>query len=85
MLVLRLELETCETYRLVVYTLFPARSCDGEPAPERVLPAMLPKELRPGGGFGKSGLPLEPLGGSIGEVFPVEEPERGFRSSDGDA
>lgn len=51
-------------------------SCDGEPAPERELPAILPTEVRPGG-FPKGDLTDEPLGGSIGDVLPVEAPERG--------
>jgi hypothetical protein len=52
-------------------------SCDGEPAPERVLPAILPTEVRPGG-FPKGDLTEEEeFGSSMGEVLPVDDPERG--------
>lgn len=51
-------------------------SCDGDPAPERVVPAMLPTDCSPGGPP-NGDLTLLPFGGSIGEVFPVDGPERG--------
>lgn len=54
-------------------------SCDGEPAPERVVPAMLPRDCKPGG-FPKGDLAELPFGGSIGDVFPVDGPERGCSS-----
>jgi hypothetical protein len=50
-------------------------SCEGEPAPDRVLLAIFPAEFnppdKPNGDLRE--LPLE---GSIGDVFAVEEPER---------
>jgi len=53
-----------------------ASSCDGDPAPDRVLPAILPAEFKlpeiPNGDL--NALPLE---GSVGEVLAVEDPERG--------
>jgi hypothetical protein len=51
-------------------------SCDGEPAPDRVLLAILPAELKPPGipKGDRSALPLE---GSVGEVLAVEDPDRG--------
>ena len=47
-------------------------SCDGEPAPDRVFPAILPADANPKGDL--TALPLE---GSVGEVLAVDEPERG--------
>jgi hypothetical protein len=48
------------------------RSCDGEPAPERALPGILPEFKAP-----RKGDLREPaLDGSMGEVFEVEEPDR---------
>jgi hypothetical protein len=54
------------------------RSCDGEPAPDRVFPAILLAEFN-APGSPKGDLKALPLGGSVpvGEVFAVEEPERG--------
>lgn len=53
----------------------PSCSCDGEPAPDREFPDILPAEFnppeRPNGDL--RGLPLE---ASVGEVFAVEDPER---------
>lgn len=57
-------------------------SCDGEPAPEREVPAILPTEVRPGG-LPKGDLAEEELGSSMGEVLPVDEPERGWSIIDG--
>jgi hypothetical protein len=57
----------------------PICSCDGEPAPDRVFPAILPTEFIPAADSPKGdlrGFPL-PLVASVGEVFAVEEPERG--------
>ena len=53
-------------------------SCDGEPAPDRVFPAILPAEFKPPGSP-KGDLKALPLEGSVpvGEVFAVEDPERG--------
>ena len=54
----------------------PPNSCDGDPAPSRMPAAAFPKELDVfPAGTGKRMDP--PEGGSIGEVLPVEEPERG--------
>lgn len=52
-----------------------ASSCDGEPAPDRVLLAILPAEFngRPNGDL--KGAP--PIEASVGDVLEVEEPERG--------
>ena len=54
----------------------PSCSCDGEPAPDRVFPAILPVEFRPPGSPNGdlNGFPLE---ASMGDVFAVEDPERG--------
>lgn len=56
-------------------------SCDGEPAPERGFPDILPTEVNPGG-LPKGDLTDDPFGPSIGDVFPVEAPERGCSSSE---
>jgi hypothetical protein len=56
----------------------PPSSCDGEPAPDRVLLAILPVELRLPGNP-KGDLRALPLEGSVGEVLAVEDPERGGR------
>lgn len=54
----------------------PPRSCEGDPAPRRMPAAALPRELDVfAAGIGKRTEPLE--GGSMGEVVPVDEPERG--------
>jgi hypothetical protein len=59
--------------------LEPPRSCDGEPAPERVLPAILPAFMAPrkGEDLRAPEAPLLPPLASVGEVLAVEEPERG--------
>lgn len=58
-------------------------SCDGEPAPEREVPAILPTEVRPGG-LPKGDLAEEEeLGSSMGDVLPVDEPERGWSIIEG--
>ena len=71
--VLRLE---NVSYLLENNLLAPPSSCEGEPAPDRVFPAILPAAFNPPGNPNgdRSALPLE---GSIGEVLAVEEPERG--------
>jgi hypothetical protein len=60
-------------YRLENNLLEPLRSCDGEPAPDRVLPAILPEFKAPR----KGDLSEPALEGSVGDVFAVEDPERG--------
>jgi hypothetical protein len=57
--------------------LDPPRSCDGEPAPERVLPAILPAFKAPRNGDRCDEGGFEEVEGSVGEVLAVEEPERG--------
>lgn len=52
-------------------------SCDGEPAPDRVFPAILPAEFNPPAASPKGDLGAPPLVGSVGEVLAVDEPERG--------
>lgn len=56
----------------------PPSSCDGEPAPDRVLLAILPAEFKLPGNP-KGDLKAFPLEGSVGEVLAVEDPERGGR------
>jgi hypothetical protein len=51
-------------------------SCDGDPAPDRALLAILPAEFKPPD-RPKGDLNALPLEGSVGEVFAVEDPERG--------
>lgn len=58
--------------------LAPPRSCDGEPAPERVLPAILPAGIKPPE-FPKGDLKF----GSVGELFADDAPERGCRTTGG--
>lgn len=53
-------------------------SCDGDPAPNRVLLA-LPIPLA-GLGFPNGDLTALPTGASIGEVLAVEEPDRGWEA-----
>jgi hypothetical protein len=66
------------TYLLENSRLEPPRSCDGEPAPERVLPAILPAFKAPRKGDLRDPAPLLLLLlGSVGEVLAVDEPERG--------
>lgn len=57
------------------YNLVPS-SCDGDPAPNLALPMVPGVLLRP---FGppNGDLTLFPLGGSIGEVFVVDDPDLG--------
>lgn len=43
------------------------------------MPAMLPMDCRPGG-FPKGDLAELPFDGSIGDVLPVDGPERGWSS-----
>jgi len=66
-----------QTYRFENILLeLPSCSCDGEPAPDRVFPDILPVEFkppeRPNGD--RKELPLE---ASVGDVLAVEDPERG--------
>jgi hypothetical protein len=51
-------------------------SCDGDPAPDRALLAILPAEFKPPD-RPKGDLNALPLEGSVGDVFAVEDPERG--------
>ena len=51
-------------------------SCDGEPAPDRALLAILPAEFKPPD-KPKGDLNALPLEGSVGDVLAVEDPERG--------
>jgi hypothetical protein len=55
----------------------PSCSCDGEPAPDRVFPAILPAEFKPpeSPNGDLKGFPLD--ASVVGEVFAVEDPERG--------
>lgn len=46
------------------------------------MPAILPTEVRPGG-LPKGDLAEEELGSSMGDVFPVDEPERGWSIIEG--
>lgn len=50
-------------------------SCDGEPAPDRVFPAILPAGFIPPAA--KGDLAALPAEASVGEVLAVDEPERG--------
>jgi hypothetical protein len=54
--------------------LEPGSSCDGEPAPDRELPAILFEGLRPPG---KPNGEREGGRGSMGELLAEGEPERG--------
>ncbi len=71
-------MERCIFYLLENNLPAVPRSCDGEPAPDRVFPAILPAEFR-APGCPKGDLKALPLEGSVpvGEEFAVEEPERG--------
>ena len=57
------------------YSLLP-NSCDGEPAPSRLLPgaAFIPPSAV---GFPKGERTALPEGGSIGDVLAVDAPDRG--------
>lgn len=50
------------------------RSCDGEPAPDRVLLAILPAEFDGRPNDGLKGAP--PNEASVGDVLAVDDPER---------
>jgi hypothetical protein len=64
--------------------LDPPKSCDGEPAPERALPAILPALRAPRKGERlDAAAVLVVLVASVGEVLAVEEPERGRLATDG--
>jgi len=52
-------------------------SCDGDPAPDRVFPAILPAAFNPPANPKGDLNPLPLAGGSVGEVLAVDEPERG--------
>lgn len=54
---------------------FPSCSCDGEPAPDRVFPDILPAEFKPPD-RPKGDLKGFPLVASVGDVFAVEDPDR---------
>lgn len=56
--------------------LAPPSSCDGEPAPDRGVPAIFPPDVRPGG-KPKGALTEEAPVGSVGELLAEGEPERG--------
>ena len=60
-------------YRLE-YSL-PPTSCEGEPAPILALPIVFVIPFTPGAPNGD--LIVLPAGGSIGDVFAVDEPDRG--------
>lgn len=60
-------------YRLE-YSL-PPTSCEGEPAPILALPIVFVIPFTPGAPNGER--TVVPAGGSIGDVFAVEEPDRG--------
>ncbi len=66
-----------QSYLFVNSLLAPPRSCDGDPAPDRVFPAILPAEFKPPESP-NGDLKALPLGGSVpvGDVFAVEDPER---------
>jgi hypothetical protein len=66
------------TYRFENNLLALPRSCDGDPAPDRVFPAILPAAVKLPG-WPKGDRRAFPLEGSVpvGEVFAVEEPDRG--------
>ena len=53
----------------------PPISCEGEPAPILALPIGVAIPFAPGGPNGD--LIELPAGGSIGDVFAVDEPDRG--------
>lgn len=59
----------------------PPSSCDGDPAPDRDVPPILPAEVSPGGK--PKGDLIEPAVGSVGELFALGDPERGCRMTDG--
>lgn len=59
------------TYLLENNLLAPI-SCDGEPAPDRVVPAIFPAVKPPGIPKGDRKAP-----GSVGDVFAVEDPDGG--------
>ena len=59
----------------------PPSSCDGEPAPDREAPAILPDVIP--GGKPKGDLRVALAVGSVGELLAVGEPERGCRTADG--
>lgn len=63
-------------YLLENNLLAPPSSCDGEPAPDRVLPAILPAEVGPADTPNGDRKALPP-DGSVGDVFAVDDPERG--------
>jgi hypothetical protein len=52
------------------------RSCDGEPAPDRVVPDIFPDAVIPPGNP-KGDLRDELVVGSVGELFADGEPDRG--------
>lgn len=73
----------CQTHLLEAYNpLAPPSSSDGDPAPERELPGILPVEVilpdNP-----KDDLIEEDPEASVGDVVAVDEPERGWLVLDG--
>ncbi len=57
--------------------LDPARSCEGEPAPDRGLPPIILEDERPPT-IPKGGLALAAVEGSMGELLADGDPERGW-------
>ncbi len=55
----------------------PPNSCDGEPAPDRVLLAIFTAEVMLLPVIPKGDRRAFPLDGSVGDVLAVEDPERG--------
>jgi len=66
----------CLSYLLENSLLGLPNSCDGEPAPDRALLVIFPAEFKPPD-KPKGDLKAFPLDGSVGDVFAVEDPERG--------
>lgn len=62
--------------------LAPPSSSDGDPAPERVLPDILPVEAKLPG-IPKGDLTEEDAEASVGDVVAVDDPERGWLVLDG--
>lgn len=76
-----MEIDTI-TYLLEKGRPTPLRSCDGEPAPDRVAPDILPPEVTPLG-KPKGDLKEVPVVGSVGELLAEGEPDRGWRMAEG--
>ena len=69
-------INNCNIYLLEKTLLEPPISCEGEPAPDRVLPVILPAEFSPPGTpkGDRNALVLED---SVGELLAVDAPDRG--------